>query len=279
MRYPLAFMLYLAASIFLHVPSFASGQIAKANGIDIWYESFGEKKDRALLLIMGGLCQGILWPTEFCEQLAKKGFYVIRYDHRDSGWSTCFDFSKQPYTLLDMAGDAVGLLDVLEVDKAHVCGFSMGGPIAELISVHYPSRIETLTLIAASCDLRPSSLAYDELYPADLTLSPPKEIYLDWMHKFLKNPPHTKEEQLEERIACWSILNGNSVSFEEALYRQIHQKFLERLRHPESLTNHLLAIKNSFRMIQSVPRQVKVPTLIIHGSEDPIFPPPIMEKL
>lgn len=246
-------------------------QIAKANNINVWYEAFGQKKDPALLLIMGGFSQGILWPTEFCEQLAKKGFYVIRYDHRDTGLSSCFDFIKKPYNLLDMAKDAIGLLDHLNIEKAHICGLSMGGPIGELMSVHFPKRVSTLTLIATSCDLRPCSLAFDELDSTGINLSRPKQIYIDWMLKFLKSPPQSKEEQLQQRVECWTILNGPVVPFEEQRYRQIHQEFLERLKHPESLTNHLLAIKNSFKMILEVSQQVVVPTLIIHGSEDPIL--------
>lgn len=247
-------------------------QLAKANGIKIWYETFGEPQNPALLLVMGGLCQGILWPTDFCEQLAREGFYVIRYDHRDCGLSTCFTFEENPYDLFDMAKDAMGLLDYLQVDQANVCGLSMGGPIAELMSVHFPNRIATLTLIATSCDLRPSSLSYDGLYPEDITLSRPKKIYLDWMQKFLNNPPQTEEEHLEERVIAWAILNGSITPFDEGLYREIHREFLNRLKYPESLTNHLSAIKRSFEMIQAVPWQVRAPALVIHGSEDPIFP-------
>lgn len=247
------------------------GEIAKTRGIEIWYETFGTKENPALLLVMGGLCQGILWPTEFCAKLADQGFYVIRYDHRDAGFSTCFDFKKEPYDLLDMAKDGISLLDVLGVGKAHVCGLSMGGPIAELMSVHFPERVATLTLMATSTDFRPSSLAYDHLYPTDILLSRPKQVYLDWMHRFLKNPAQTEEETLEERVLCWSILNGSATPFEGERYREIHREFLLRLKHPESMGNHLLAIKNSFNMIQTVPYQVKVPTLILHGFEDPIF--------
>lgn len=249
------------------------GQIAKANGIEIWYETFGEEKDPALLMIMGGFAQGILWPTEFCEKLARAGFYVIRYDNRDTGLSTCFNFEKNPYNLLDMAEDAVGLLDHLKIEKAHVCGFSMGGSIAQLLSVNFPTKVATLTLISSTCDLRPSMLAYDKIYPTDLVLSRPKEIYLNWMHQFLQFPPQSKEEQLEERLISWAILNGTKIPFEEQRYREIHTEFLDRLKHPESLTNHLPAIKQSFTMIESISGQVTVPVLIIHGSEDPILPP------
>lgn len=262
----------LAMAITLPLLS-GEGKMAKANGIDIWYETFGKKDDPALLLIMGGFCQGIMWPTEFCEKLAREGFYVIRYDHRDTGLSTCFDFKKQPYNLLDMAKDGIGLLDALRIEKADLVGLSMGGPIAELMSVHFPSRVSTITLMATSCDFYPMSMAYDEVPTSTNSLSRPKEIYLQWMLKFLKAPPQTTEEALEMRVDCWRILNGTVIPFEEQYYRELHREFLSRIKHPESMTNHLDAIKNSFDLVRTIPRQVKVPTLIMHGSEDTIFPP------
>lgn len=257
----------------------AGSGIAKANGINIWHETFGDEKDPALLLVMGGLCQGILWPTEFCEQLSEAGFYVIRYDHRDSGYSTCFDFKKQPYNLLDMAKDAVGLLDFLKIEKAHVLGLSMGGPIVELLSVHFPKRVLTLTLMASSCDFRPCTLAFEQVYPTDLTLSKPKDAYLKWMHGFVNRAPQTFDEQLQDRVKAWSILNGTITPFEERKYREIHAEFLSRLRYPESMLNHIQAIKNSFEMILEVPSKVRVPTLVIHGTEDPLLPPDHGEAL
>jgi pimeloyl-ACP methyl ester carboxylesterase len=153
----------------------------------------------------------------------------------------------------------------------------MGGPIVELMSVHFPQL--AATLITTTCDLRPSSLAYDGLYPPDITLSRLKETYVEWMQRFLRSPSLSQEELLEERILCWKILNGSVILFEEKLYRDIHAQFLMRLKAPESLPNHLLAIKRSFEMIQTAPFQVKVPTLIIHGSEDPILAPDHGEAL
>lgn len=126
--------------------------------------------------------------------------------------------------------------------------------------------------MATSPDFRPSSLGYDGIYPTDITLSRPKEVYLKWMHQFLQSPPQTNEEKLEMRVNCWSILNGSVIPFEEERYRKIHREFLIRQKHPECLTNHLMAIKKSFNDIQTVPQAVKVPTLVFHGSEDPIFP-------
>ncbi|MBA3956916.1 MAG: alpha/beta hydrolase [Parachlamydiaceae bacterium] len=248
-------------------------QIAKTNEIETWYETFGEKENPALLLAMGGLCQGILWPKEFCEQLAEQGFFVIRYDYRDSGLSTCFDYTSHPYDLLDMAKDAIGLLDFLKIKTANVCGLSMGGPVAELMAVHFPDRVHSLTLIATSCDLRPSSLAYDKQSSNETSLPRPTENYLKWMHRFLQKVPQNESEKLDQRVECWSILNGSVAPFEEERYRELHAEFLRRLRHPESLTNHLEAIKSSFQMIVDVPFHVTVPTVVIHGTEDPILQP------
>jgi pimeloyl-ACP methyl ester carboxylesterase len=250
-----------------------NAQIAKADGIEICYETFGEKGNSAVLLIMGALAQGILWPTEFCERLANEGFYVIRYDHRDTGQSTCFDFEINSYNLLDMANDGMILLDCLAIKNVNLVGISMGGVIAELISIHYPKRVNTLTLISTSPDFRPSALVYDKTYTEDIKLSRPKQIYIDYNRAFIESPPKTKQEMLEERVSRWRILNGSVVPFEEELYRSIFKEFLFRMQRPEISLNHLFAIKNSFELVRFAPNKVIVPTVIIHGSEDPIFPP------
>lgn len=263
----------LIGGLFSHVPQAAKGEIAKANGIEIWYEAFGQKENPALLLIMGAGCQGILWPTEFCERLASEGFYVVRYDHRDAGLSTCFDFEKDPYDLLDMSKDAIGLLDFLDVEKAHLLGLSMGGPIAELLSVHFPERILSIALAATSSNFDSTIRGFDGLPAIDGALSPPREDFLIWIKEFLKLQPQTETEKLEARLLEWRTLNGSAVPIEEERCRQIHTEFLQRLRHPSSIYNHLLAIRGSLDLIREVPIHVKVPAVIFHGSEDPIYPP------
>lgn len=249
------------------------GQMASANGIKIWYETFGQKENPPYLLIMGGCCQGIMWPAEFCERLAAEKFFVIRYDHRDTGYSTCFDYQKNPYTLLDMAKDALGLLDALKIQKTHIAGLSMGGPIAELMAFHYPDRVLTMTLIATSCDFRPMNRAYAGLPPEKNTLPRPKDIYLSWMKNFLECPTKNQEEAFEQRMSCWRILNGTITPFEEVLYSELHRLFLTRSIFPESIKNHLFVCSNSEDLIESAPQHINVPTLIFHGTEDPIFPP------
>ena len=141
---------------------------AKANGIEIEYETFGSRKDPALLLIMGLGAQLTLWPESLCEGLAGQGFFVVRYDNRDVGLSTDFDkwgvpnlmgaFAslmkgekvETPYLLPDMAADATGLLDALELDRAHMVGASMGGMIAQLVAATHPQRTRSLVSIMST---------------------------------------------------------------------------------------------------------------------------------
>lgn len=92
-------------------------RIIEANGIEIWTEDFGETSHTPILLIAGATAQGTMWRTTFCHQLAEANRYVIRYDHRDTGLSTCFDFVKNPYTFADLADDAVGVLDAYHITK------------------------------------------------------------------------------------------------------------------------------------------------------------------
>jgi len=139
-----------------------------ANGITIEYETFGSPSATPLLLVMGLGAQMTLWPVELCEALVARGYYVIRYDNRDVGLSTKFDAAgvpevpaiimammsgkpvNVPYTLHDMAADAMGLLDALGIAKAHIVGASMGGMIAQLIAADYPARTLSLTSIMST---------------------------------------------------------------------------------------------------------------------------------
>lgn len=142
-----------------------------ANGIQIEYDTFGERSSPPLLLIIGLGLQMIFWDEELCKQLAERGHYVIRFDNRDVGLSTKFEEAgvpdvvevmtarmrgekvEAPYTLDDMADDAVGLLDALGIDKAHICGMSMGGAIAQTVVIRHPSRVLSLISIYASSAL------------------------------------------------------------------------------------------------------------------------------
>lgn len=245
---------------------------ANVNNIEIWYETFGNKKDEAILLIMGACCQGIMWPTEFCEMLSSSGFYVIRYDHRDTGQSTYFDLEKNPYSIEDMAQDATELLNYLNIEKFKLVGLSMGGPIAELISVALPKRTIGMMLIASSCDFRPGNLAYAGEPPEPNSLSRTKDVYLQWMSSFLSKPPQTIEDHIKLRVEGWKIMNGNKIPFEEKRYYELHKEFIDRACHPESHLNHIKICQTAEEIIRTIPFKVMVPTVVIQGTEDPLFP-------
>ncbi len=253
--------------------------IAKANNIRIWYETFGDREDPALLLIPGAASQGILWPVWFCEQLVKEGFFVIRYDLRDSGESSYINFSKTPYHLRDLADDAIGLLDYLEIEKTHLLGISMGGPVAEIIASSYPERTLTLTLISTSPDFTPASQTFlgKPVQPGGLPT--PKMEYVKWLYSLVIAPPRTTAQEIDRQVAGWRICSGNSTDADEAYLRAILPDFLYRQRDPKNLHNHYHAVNNSLALIKEVPYKITSPTLVIHGSHDPIFTPTHGETL
>lgn len=254
----------------------AQGQIAKANQIDIWYETFGDEKNKPLLLIMGGCCQGVLWHRQFCESLASEGFYVIRYDHRDSGLSSCFDYETNPYGLMDMAKDAVGLLDAIGIQKVQIFGISLGAFLAEIIAGYFADRVISLLLLGSTCEIRSMNLAFaGKPLEENVTLSLPKREYLNWMYKFMKQPPKTHEEKLFQRIEGWNQLSGYEFPLDEKINREIQEEFLARLRYPQGILNHITMLNTlqSEELIRLAPSKIQTPTVILHGAEDPIFPP------
>jgi pimeloyl-ACP methyl ester carboxylesterase len=248
----------------------AEEKIAQAGPVEICYETFGQESDPAILLIMGGGCQGVYWPEPLCQGLAQAGYFVIRYDNRDTGLSTLIDFEKDPYTLLDMAKDGLALLDALNIEKAHLVGLSMGGPIAELMAASAPERVQTLTLVATSCDFRPLLLTVANQPVPQGLLSNPLPHYLAWL-KQMQNPPEGDEKQAQLELSGWKLLSGDF--FDEKLISSIVQTAKERERSSSTIANHLKAMELSFDLIREVPALVTVPTLVVHGSEDAIFPP------
>ncbi len=120
----------------------------QAKGLTLWYETFGEPTDPAVMLIMGMGAQAIDWPTEFCERLAASGHYAVRFDNREVGLSSWFG-GDATYTYEDMADDVLALMDALGIGNAHIIGASMGGMIAQLVAIRHPARVLSLTSISS----------------------------------------------------------------------------------------------------------------------------------
>jgi len=244
----------------------------RANGIDIEYETFGRQGDAPLLLIMGLGAQMILWDEEFCEQLAGRGHYVIRFDNRDVGLSSKCDAGgipdvmaavtasmarqkiEAPYKLSDMAADAAGLLDALGIAKAHIVGASMGGMIAQTVAIEHPGRALTLTSIM-------STTGNPDLPPAKP----------EAMSALLLPPPADREGNIARSVEVFRTIGSPGFPFEEERIRARAARSYDRCFHPAGAIRQLVAILASGSRKEAL-RKVQVPALVIHGVDDPLVP-------
>jgi pimeloyl-ACP methyl ester carboxylesterase len=239
--------------------------IAKANGIDICYETFGDAKDPALLLVMGLGAQMILWDPEFCELLVEKGFHVIRYDNRDTGLSTKIegkepnlaaamagDASSASYTLYDMAADGMGLLDTLGIAKAHVVGASMGGMIVQAMAIKHPERILSMCSIMSTTGARDAGQAKPEAMAA---LVAPR--------------PETRDGVIEASVTTGKLISGGGFPFDEELAKRRAGEAFDRANYPIGMTRQLVGIMATGDRTDAL-KKVRVPTVVIHGADDPL---------
>lgn len=246
---------------------------AKANGIEIEYETFGSRQDPALLLIMGLGAQLTLWPESLCEGLAGQGFFVVRYDNRDVGLSTDFDEAglpnlmdamarlmkgetvDAPYLLSDMAADAIGLLDALDIDRAHMVGGSMGGMIAQVIAATYPQRTRSLVSIMST------SGRYG------LPAGKPEAVAM-----LSAQPEGTEREQLiAHGMKLRTVISGPGYRTDPTAMRALVERNIDRRYYPPGAARQYLAIMASGPRVDLL-KTVKVPTLVLHGEDDPLLP-------
>ncbi len=236
--------------------------------VKLWCETFGLKVNPPILLIMGAGAQGIEWPTRFCEKLARFGFFVIRYDHRDTGLSSCVDYARCPYDLYRLAQDAICVLDAFHIQKAHIVGASMGGCIAIIIGASFPSRVCSIIPMMATSDLRCVTDGF--CLPS---LPRPKKEFLRWLDEaaVFSTRNCSEDEEIDFHVKGWKILNGPEAFFDKKFYRKLVKKIRKRERCPNGISNHLAAIRLSCNQYRELLPFVYVPTLIIHGTCDPVF--------
>jgi pimeloyl-ACP methyl ester carboxylesterase len=246
---------------------------AKANGIEIEYETLGAKSDPAILLIMGLGAQLTLWSDAFCEGLAAKGFYVVRFDNRDCGLSTDFDSWGQadlptaimklmtgrkieaPYLVDDMAADAVGLVEALGLERVHMIGASMGGMIAQVAAAKYPARTRSLVSIMSTSS-RPG-----------LPQGKPEAIKAT-----LERPATSDRETMVRHYMMLRRTIGSPAYPEsDAEMRRLVERNIDRRYYPAGVGRQYLAILASGDRVELL-KTVKVPTLVIHGADDPLLP-------
>jgi pimeloyl-ACP methyl ester carboxylesterase len=247
-----------------------------ANGVRLAYDSFGRETDETMLLIAGLGTQRIRWTAAFCEALAGRGFRVIRVDSRDTGGSTHFtdypapDFGalaatlmagqqpQVPYTLYDMAADAVGLLDALHVERAHVVGRSMGGMIAQVMASEYPGRVRSLTSIMSGTG-----------NPA-LPGASPQVMAL--MMRPAPDPAHDEAGFVAHSLAFARRIAGSAYPFDEQAHRALVLEEIRQGLAAGGFARHLaaMAVAGDRRARLAT---IKAPALVIHGVEDPLILP------
>jgi pimeloyl-ACP methyl ester carboxylesterase len=240
-------------------------QEAEVGGVTLAYETFGEEGRPPVLLVMGLGAQMIGWHSDFCEALAV-GRYVIRFDNRDVGESHWLeeavdlgavmagDTSSAPYTLEDMADDSVGLLDALGIHSAHVVGASMGGMIAQTIAIRHPQRVRSLTSIMSTTGQ--DGIAQPTEAAAAALMSPPAA---------------SRDEAMVRALEVNSVIGSPGFSRNEEDIRERAAQAWDRGLNADGVSRQLAAIRASGDRTQAL-RSLDVPTLVVHGEDDPLVP-------
>lgn len=242
------------------------------NDLTIAYETIGSENDIPLLLIAGLTSQMVTWPDEFCSRLVDAGHFVIRFDNRDCGLSSKIDSGgvpdvealmadhhagkpvEAPYSLSDMAADAVGLLDKLGLDRVHVCGLSMGGMIGQLMAVEYPERVASLISMMSST----GNPGLPEPTP-------------EAAQAMLSMPPRERGDYVRYLTGVYRAFAGGSQAFDEALAKAIAGQAYDRSFYLMGFARQMAAIIASGNREEKLSR-VTAPTLVIHGTSDSLVP-------
>ncbi len=240
---------------------------ARANGIEIVYQTFGDPADPTVLLIMGLGVQMLGWDEELCGLLAGRGFQVVRFDNRDVGRSTQIrggprvdvmaaaagDLSSASYTLADMADDCAGLLDHLGVERAHLVGASQGGMIAQTLAIRNPERVLSLTSIMSTTGDPVVGQPHPEALPTLLT-----------------RPPAGRDGFVDFVVRAWGVIGSPGFDADEEALRERARASYNRGIHPDGTARQLIAILASGDRTEAL-RRLALPATVIHGTDDPLI--------
>ena len=250
-----------------------SGQIIDSGDVHLWAEQTGAFDDEAVLLIAGANASAMMWPDDLISLLRDAGYRIIRYDHRDTGQSAQIDFDQNPYSIEDMADDAVKVLDGLGIDQAHVVGLSLGGTIGQVLALDHPQRLLSLTVMgSAALDVDFAgnwvrALQGEEGRAGSLPM-PNHEVV-----SAFEAPLDDREAELDRRVEQWRLLSGDKLPFDADDYRQ---REIADMRHSGRVAApmaHALARPVSLERGRELV-SVAMPTLVVQGHEDPLNPPP-----
>jgi pimeloyl-ACP methyl ester carboxylesterase len=239
--------------------------------IELEYDHFGNPTDPALLLIMGFTAQMVAWDEEFCRQLAERGHFVIRFDNRDCGLSTKLhgvpsnsdavimaammetEMPPVPYTLSDMAADAMQVLDHLNIERAHIMGASMGGMIAQTVAIEHPHRVKTLISVMSQ--------------PGELTVGQPTQEAME----LIVTPAPSNRDEYIAFAPKWQLWQSKKYRSDELSVKAAIRDF-DRSNYPEGGPRQMAAIYASGSRAEGL-QKLEVPTLVIHGTDDQLITP------
>lgn len=251
------------------VPDLAGERFARVGELELCYERFGDPADPAVLLVMGLGTQMVAWEEDFCLALVEAGLHVIRFDNRDIGRSTILrhlpvpgipllirrDPRMAPYDLEDMADDAAGLLDVLEVEQAHVVGASMGGMIAQLVAIRHPERVSSLVSIMSTTGNRRVGRTHPRL-----------------LLRLVRRPQHDRERYLAEYAATLRAIGSRAFPPDPERLRRLGELTWARGHHPSGAARQLGAIVAAADRTPRL-RELELPATVIHGLQDQLVAP------
>ena len=229
-------------------------RIVNNNNITLWTESFGDVRNPTIVFISGAGASSRFWTDAFIKQIVDFGYFVIRFDHRDSGLSSAVDFEKNPYTVLNLAKDVIAILDAYNIEKAHVVGHSMGGTIVQLLAIHYPQRVLSITSMSVGT--------------VGEVAAPSQET----MDVLLENKPTQNfEESLPGFMESWKLLNGN-FEVDQELATEYTKDLYERSNHPVGVARNHIKAQEEFTDLSVQLKSIVVPAFFIHGQEDLLIP-------
>jgi len=233
-------------------------RMSEVNGVEFCTEPFGDPADPPILLVQGVGASMLWWHESFCRKLSGRGRFVIRYDHRDTGRSITYEPGHPGYTGADLLADAAGVLDAYGIPCAHVVGVSAGGAFAQLLALEFPDRVGSLILISTSA-----------VTPGDRDLPPPTDEFrrfvstatVDWSDR---------ESVADYLVGYCRVLAGDRRPFDHALTRDLVRCDIERARDFAARRNHDLLTEG--KSPSGPLSSILAPTLVIHGTADPMFP-------